>query len=440
MGAAEGIAVKTVGDLKLDALLPHDVLILPDDALGKQGAQGLGRDVPAFVEAGGGFLSCAQGARCIGGGYPPASIYPLMPSICAFAADLNFLKDARTLRKGKLPEAFYKVVPAGGHPITEKISQILPADINRWKGPVDNYAMMKLGRDGQAVLIHPSFPFYPAMAAGPLGGGRAAFAGMRFIFSFPQEPEEEDLDAASDEKPKMEEDRELLLINTIRWLARPRDTNRMAVHALRRLQALKELKARQEAAISYTEGRLRADLQGVPELSKDAAFAQCSAALARAKKASPGLEWTRSLMDSLPHSQAQTARAFLKCREFEEGLRTARVRLLKLAGETRTAAYRAAGKFPKRGLPLYPRGTFHTKARVDEVAGRGQEWTEKIAERYLRELSEELHANLEVGLVCTARALGKYDTKEVSFGRDDRCRRTSRPWRFGKGRPDRLPG
>lgn len=411
----EGISVALVGDLKLSSLLPHQVLILPDDPLGEKGRDGLAKDVPAYVEAGGGFLSCAQGARCIGGGYPPASIDPLMPSICSFAADLNFLRDSKTLGKKALPAELYAVVSAGDHPITQGIDKILPADTKRWHGPVENYAMVKVGPDGERVLVHPDFPFYAAMAVGRLGGGRAAFTGMRFIFSFAAPPDEEDLDAAAEEKPKMENDREHLLLNTVRWLAQPPDAKRMVSHAQTRFLEFGGSLAKRRELIARQQERLAAAMKDVPGSPGASAAAECLAKIEKAETDSPDRTWSEPFVASVQPSREQAAAAFLKLREMEEVLRRETVSLLKQAAEVRVSLYEKAKKRPPREIPAYPRGVCHTKYRVDNVAARGKGWPERIAERYMRELSWELHANVEVGLVGQARALGKYNTNRTAW-------------------------
>lgn len=395
--AQAGLGVELIPDLALERLLRYDVLVVPYGGLGNVAGGQVQVSVPTFIEAGGGVLSCFGN---VGGGYPPAKEETLFPPVASFAGELKFFK-AKSL-------AFKSV---GSHPIAEGIDELRPStppkDMDWLAGSA---FVLKRERRGQIAFADPEMPYYGLVIAGTYGAGRVVASGLLLGST----------DAAG--VVTIDEAKGRLLVNSVRWLAAPaRPPANLREYATERLAEVEALVATKAQALQQRAEKLKgaeteANQRGV-QLS--ALKQQIAAVYALVR------ERTRGFAAGLAsaESKLKTARArplgqrwaevFLALNTLALQVRKESVKTLLRVDEVTNEVHRRAGvKFP-RSLPRFPRIVFHVlqHVRMEDIP------SDLVMDKYLREVAEELHANMEAGHVEDIRRPGDWSSDEKMMSR-----------------------
>ena len=408
--------VELIPDLALERLLKYDVLVLPYGGGGKAGGRQMKTTVPSFIEAGGGVLNCFGN---VGGGYPPASEESLFPPVASFAGEYKFFKTKTMIFKA-----------LDTHPVAAGIAELrLSAPPKEMGFLKDSGYLLKKERAGQIVFADPALPYFGIVIAGNYGGGRVVISGLlfgTFVTNAPTESErvEKNLlgkELKAKESVVIDEQKARLLVNSVKWLATPSTADKTRDYATARLAELEAL----------VNGRTQKIQKHVAELKQTEAEAvKHNADLAALKepmaKASglanekiggfgEGIKLAKTKLDAALKKPSREAFGdlFLGLNTLARKLNPDSVSAVIAVDEAANEITRKSGAKFSRALPKYPRMVFHVLSSVrDDDQPR-----DVVMDKYLRELAEELHGNMEAGLVEDVRNPGKWFTDEKVMSR-----------------------
>jgi len=409
--------VELIPDLALERLLKYDVLVLPSGG-GKSGGSQIKTTVPSFIEAGGGVLDCYGH---VGGGYPPAREDTLYPPVASLAGEYkHFKKEAKSL--------VFKALDA--HPIAEGIAELRfsvpPKGRENMK---DNGMLMKRERKGQIVFADPKMPYFGIVIAGDYGGGRVVISGLLYGSFMTIAPTEDELVAKEflgealkvKEQIVIDEQKARLLVNSVKWLATPSSADKTREYAAARLA---EVEALANGRTQKIQKRVETLKQAEAEAGKsNADLAVLKEPLAKAfvlanEKIDGFGEGIKSAKAKLEAALKKPSREgfadlFLDLNTLAGRLNADSVSAIIAVDEAANEITRKSGAKFSRVLPKYPRMVFQVLmyVRMDDPP------RDLVMEKYLRELAEELHGNMEVGLVEDCRSPGKWFADEKAMSR-----------------------
>jgi hypothetical protein len=411
-----GLAVELIPDLALERLLKFDVLVLPGGGTGKTAGGQLRTTVPSFIEAGGGVLSCFGN---VGGGYPPASEESLFPPVASFAGEYKFFKTKSLV---------FKALDA--HPVAEGIAELRfsnpPKD---WGSLKDSGHLLKKECAGQIVFADPGMPYFGMVIAGDYGGGRVVVSGLLFgavVTIAPTKGEVAEKELADKEQKAKEmvvidEQKARLLVNSVKWLATPAAVDKTKEYAGARLA---EVEALANARTQKIQKRVEALKQAEAEAGKrNADLAALKEPIAKASALATekidgfgeGLKSAKTKLEAALKTPSRQGFAdlFLGLNILTGKLNEDGVSAILAVDEAANEIARKSGAKFSRALPKYPRMVFHILAYVRE----DDQPRDVVMNKYLRELGEELHGNMEVGHVEDCRSPGKWYTDEKVMSR-----------------------
>jgi len=353
LGKMEGVKAQYVSALALEEALSFDVIILP------YGGAVAGDEVHPYVATGGGLLTSFA---YTGGGYPPATSDPMFPEVACVGVNYRFMKRWERQRSN----VFRPVIE---HPLAEGIEKLTP--ITKLWGGTNVAFMMKAGPDGKIVFADPNIPYFGAVITGEYGCGKIVQTGRPF--------------SLVEQQDKPEEGMAKLLVNSVQHLAQAKwNPEKATAYGKQRANEAKEL-------LRDRDARLKRRLEALPDGmdKKDVEALEVAQSLGGFRKTLDAIE--ESL--NAAKNRSEYAAGLLELRRMHAQLKTETLRLI-LALDKIKNGYLAANKKPlQRGLPKYPRAVCH----VLQVLNMKPK--EATVEKHLRELAEELGANMLCGNV-----------------------------------------